>query len=44
MTFFGMIKHLLNLTSSDIQLNAPVQNNITLSGCNELSIEVGLVQ
>ena len=44
MTFFGMIKHLLKLTSSDIQLNAPVQNNITLSGRNELNIGVGLVQ
>ena len=44
MIFLGMIKHLLNLTSSDIQLNAPVQNNITLSGRNKLNIGVGLVQ
>ena len=43
MTFFGMIKHLLNLTSSDIQLNVPVRN-ITLSGRNKLNIGVGLVQ
>ena len=42
--FFGIIKHLLDLTSSNIQLIAPVQNNIglsfaspniTLSRCNK---------
>ena len=45
--FLGIIKHLLDLTSSNIQLIAPVQNNIglslaspsiTLFGRNELDV------
>ena len=51
--FFGIIKHLSDLTSSNIQLIVPVQNNIglsfaspsiTLSGRNKLDVGLGLVQ
>ena len=50
---FGIIKHLLDLTSSNVQMIAPVQNNIgfsfaspniTLSGRNKLDVGLGLVQ
>ena len=51
-TFFGIRKHLLDLTSSNIELIAPVQDNIglsfaspniTLSRRNKLDVGLDLV-